>query len=236
MDNKQALQIVKQAFSMLFGKSVSFSLESIYTNFAFDIKLPKKVTDTFTGQETWTANVHGKYFITQTNMMTYDKQKGWMLPKQNVKNLNEILTIWKKINYTTTERQFDSINIAQSDPIYKCENVFHCSDCSDCKNIVFCDGCNNCEFTIASQRTSNSGFCLRVDDSNSCTNSYNVIWSNKISNSYFIQDCNNLHECLFCSHIANKKYCISNMQFDEIEYFTIKKQIILWILDTIINP
>lgn len=27
----------------------------------------------------------------------------------------------------------------------------------------------------------------------------------------------------FCSHIANKKYCIANMQFEEEEYFEIKK-------------
>lgn len=34
----------------------------------------------------------------------------------------------------------------------------------------------------------------------------------------------------FCSHIANKKYCIANMQFEEEEYFEIKKTIISWIL------
>ena len=30
--------------------------------------------------------------------------------------------------------------------------------------------------------------------------------------------------------IANKKYCIANMQFEEEEYFEIKKTIISWIL------
>ncbi len=233
MDNKQALAIVNQSFKMIFGKSNPFSLDTIFSKFAFDIKLPKKVLDSLTSQETWTETIHSNCFITQNNMKIYDKQKGWMLPKQDVKNLKDIIDIWKKINYTTTERQYDCINVSQSDPIYKCENAFRCSDCRSCRNIVFCDGCANCEFTIASQRTANSGFCLRVDDSGSCTNSYNVICSNNISNSFFIQDCNSLHECIFCSHIANKQYCISNMQFEEKEYFMIKNQIVDWILGSL---
>lgn len=51
-----------------------------------------------------------------------------------------------------------------------------------------------------------------------------------ISNSLFIQDSNSLHECMFCSHIANKRYCIANMQFEKEEYFAIKKQVIDWIV------
>ncbi len=233
MDKKQAIEIVNNSFKMIFGKPNPFPLETVFSKFAFDIKLPKKVMDSITGQETWTESIHSNLFITQNNMRAYDRQKGWMLPKQDVKNLKEIIDIWKKINYTTTERQYDCINVAQSDPIYKSENAFHCADCRECRNIVFCDGCARCEFTIASQRTADSGFCLRVDDSGSCTNSYNVICSNNISNSFFIQDCNHLHECLFCSHIANKKYCISNMQFEEEEYFMIKNEMIHWILNTL---
>ena len=63
-----------------------------------------------------------------------------------------------------------------------------------------------------------------------CHNSYNVVCSGKISNSFFIQDCNTLYECMFCSHISNKRYCIANMQFEEEEYFEIKNSIIEWIL------
>ena len=117
----------------------------------------------------------------------------------------DIINLWKKINYTTTERQYDCINVSRCDPIYKCENAFNCADCNNSKNIVFCDGCIKCENMLASQRTTNSGFCLRVDDSSTCSNSYNVICSSNISNSIFIQDCSNLHECIFCSHISNQK-------------------------------
>ena len=100
----------------------------------------------------------------------------------------------------------------------------------NCKNIIFSDGCSDSEYIIASQRTSGSTNCIRVDDSGNCSNSYNVICSAKISNSFFIQDSNSLHECMFCSHIANQRYCIANMQFEKEEYFAIKKEIIKWIL------
>lgn len=105
-------------------------------------------------------------------------------------------------------------------------------DCRECKNTIFSDGCANSEFIIASQRTGKSSYCIRVDDSGSCMNSYNVICSAKISNSFFIQDCNSLYECMFCSHISNRRYCIANMQFEENEYFEIKKQIVNWILSS----
>ena len=153
-----------------------------------------------------------------------------MIPKRNVKNLKEILEIWKITNYTTTQRIYDCINVSQSDPMYTSENVFRSTDCRKCKNIIFSDGCNDCENIIACQRSATSSFGLRIADSADCTNSYNVICSSKIANSYFIQDCNNLYECIFCSHIANKRYCIANMQFEKEEYAIIKKAIVKWIL------
>lgn len=233
MDEKYANQIINKCLSTIFNQKVSFSNDIVLSNFAFDIRLPKKVFDSITGQETWTSNINSNNFITQFNMENYDKENSWSLPKKQLKNLKEIINTWKKINYTTTERQYDCINVTQCDPIYKCENAFRCTDCRNSKNIVFCDGCGSCEFCIACQRSSTCNFCLRVDDSGNCTNSYNVICSNSISNSFFIQDCSKLHECVFCSHISNKKFCIANMQFDEKEYFFYKKYVINWIFNSI---
>ena len=122
--------------------------------------------------------------------------------------------------------------MGQSDTIYRSENVYRCTDCNECKNIIYCDSCANCNYTLASSRSSNCDFCIRTDDSKDCSNSYNVICSNKIKNSLFIQDCFDLYECMFCSHIATKKYCIANMQFEEEEYYEIKKTIIEWILNS----
>lgn len=231
MKDKEALEVIDKIFLNIFNKKNKYSIEEILTKFAFDIKLPQKVFDSLTSKETWAESVNPTKFITQKNMEIYDIKHGWMMKKKEIKSLEDILKYWKKINYTTTERVYESENVSKSDTIYNCENVYRSLDCRKCKNILFSDGCANSEFIIGCQRTGESNFCIRVDDSGECINSYNVICSAKISNSFFIQDSKNLNECMFCSHIANQKYCIANMQFEKEEYLDIKKQIINWILE-----
>ena len=230
MNNNEALNVANKIFINIFGKNNPYTLEELLNNFAFDIKLPQKVTDTLTSKTTWAESINPSKFITQSNMELYDKQHGWMQPKKEINSLDDIIMLWKKINLTTTERVYDSENVSKSDTIYRSENVYRSLDCRECKNILYSDGCANSEFILGCQRTGMSNFCIRVDDSGECTNSYNVICSAKISNSFFIQDCKNLDECIFCSHITDKKYCISNMQFEKEEYFGIKEEIINWIL------
>ena len=232
MDKKEAKLIADKIFISIFEKKNPFTMEEILSKFAFDIKLPGKVLDSLTGEETWAESINPTRFITQKNMEKYDKQHGWIIKKREINSLEDVIKKKKKINYTTTERIYNSINVAESDTIYNSENIYRSLDCRECKNTIFSDGCSNSEFIIASQRTGKSSYCIRVDDSGSCMNSYNVICSAKISNSFFIQDCNSLYECMFCSHISNRRYCIANMQFEEDEYFEIKKQIVNWILSS----
>ncbi len=231
MNDKLALEIIDKIFMNVFNTKNNYSMEEILNNFAFDVKLPQKVYDCLTNEETWASSINPINFITLKNMEQRDISSGWMLDKKNVESLEELINIWKSINMFTTERVYDSVDVVKSDPIYRCEKVYQSTDCRNCKNIVYCDGCANSEYLIASQRSASISFSIRVDDSNDCSNSYNVICSSKISNSLFIQDCFNLHECIFCSHISNKKYCISNMQFEKEEYFEIKKMIVKWILN-----
>lgn len=232
MNDKFALEIINKIFNSIFDKNNSFSLEELLEKYAFDIKLPKQVNDSVTNEITWADSINSGKFITNKNMEIKDSKDGWMLPKREIKNLQELIDIWNSINLTTTERVYDSINVCKSDTIYRSENVYRCTDCSESKNIIYCDSCMNCNYTLASSRSSNCDFCIRTDDSKDCSNSYNVICSNKVKNSLFIQDCFDLYECMFCSHIATKKYCIANMQFEEEEYYEIKKTIIEWILNS----
>lgn len=232
MNDKLALDIVDKIFNNVFDTDNNYSLEELLDKVAFDIKIPKQVIDSTTNEITWADSINSKKFITNENMEKRDKTIGWMLPKKEFSNFQELIDMWNSINLTTTERVYDSINVIKSDTIYGCVNVYRCTDCRECKNIVYCDSCGNSEYLLASQRSSTCNFCIRTDDSRNCSNSYNVVCSNKISNSLFIQDCFNLYECMFCSHIANKKFCIVNMQFEENEYYEIKKAIINWILNS----
>lgn len=232
MNDSKALEIVNKIFNGVFEKENNFSVETLLEKFAFDIKLPKQVNDSTTNEITWADSINSGRFITNKNMSKKDEKTGWMLAKKEIHNLQELINIWNTINLTTTERVYDSVNVAKSDTIYRCENVYRSTGCSDSKNIIYCDSCSNCEFLLASQRSGTCNYSIRCDDSKSCSNSYNVICSNKVSNSLFIQDCFDLYECMFCSHIASKKFCIANMQFEEREYFDIKKTIIKWILES----
>jgi len=232
MNDKFALEIINKIFNSVFDKSNSLSLDKLLEKYAFDIKLPKQVNDSITNEITWADSINSGRFITNKNMEIKENKEGWMIPKRDINNLQELIDIWKSINLTTTERVYDSINVCKSDTIYRSENVYRCTDCNECKNIIYCDSCANCNYTLASSRSSNCDFCIRTDDSKDCSNSYNVICSNKIKNSLFIQDCFDLYECMFCSHISTKKYCIANMQFEEEEYYEIKKTIIEWILNS----
>lgn len=230
MNDEKALDLVNKIFISVFNNKNNYNLEELLEKFSFDIKLPKMVNDSISNEITWADSIHSGKFITLSNMEKKDVSEGWMLKRKDFSNLQELIDIWNSINFTTTERVYDSINVIKSDTIYRCENVYRCTGCSDSKNIIYNDSCGHCEFLLASQRSFACTFCIRTDDSKNCSNSYNVICSNKIINSFFIQDCFNLNECMFCSHIANKKYCIANMQFEEDEYFEIKKTIISWIL------
>ncbi len=232
MNDARALEIVNKIFKGVFDKDNNYSLDELLEKFAFDIKLPKQVYDSTTHEITWADSINSNRFITNTNMEKRDKTVGWMLPRKEVNNLQELVDIWNTINFTTTERIYDSENIAKSDTIYRCENIYRSTNCSDSKNIVYCDSCESSEFLIASQRSTTCNFCIRCDDSKDCSNSYNVICSNKISNSLFIQDCFDLYECMFCSHIVSKRFCIANMQFEEQEYYEIKRLIIEWIMNS----
>lgn len=231
MNDNKALEIINNIFKTVFDRSNNYSLDEALEKFAFDVKLPKQVNNFTTNEITWADSINSGKFITNKNMTKKDETEGWMLPKKDINNLQELIDIWNQINLTTTERVYDSINVSKSDTIYRCENVYRSTDCSDSKNVIYSDSCSNSEFILACSRSNTCNFCIRCDDSKDCSNSYSVICSNKISNSLFIQDCFNLYECMFCSHIASKKFCIANMQFEKEEYYEIKKLIIQWILN-----
>ena len=231
MDENKTIEVVNKIFDMVFERKNNYNLKEILEKFAFDIKLPKQVNDSTTNEITWADSISSGKFITNSNMEKIDNEKGWMLPKKEINNLQELIDIWNTINLTTTERVYDSMNVSKSDTIYRCENIYRCTDCSDSKNLVYCDSCGNSEYLLASQRSGTCTFSIRCDDSKNCSNSYSVICSNKVSNSLFIQDCYDLYECMFCSHIASKRFCIANMQFEENEYYEIKEKIVDWILN-----
>jgi hypothetical protein len=228
MDTKIAQATLDKIIGQIFGYQNPFTLEQFQAKYAFDVRLPQQVTDTTTGQITWSQSPNPSKFITTENAwnrLDWDKR-----PKRDLKTIEDIIAAWNEVNYTATERLLDSVNVAESDNIYGSENVYRSQDIHGGKNILFSDGVNDSESVVAGQRSNTLSYCARVEDSNSCSNSFSVIWSKKIVNSFFIEDCGDMYECMFCSHISNKKFCIANMQFEEAEYRVLRDLVIRWIL------
>jgi hypothetical protein len=230
VDHKEAQKILDKIIGQIAGYQNPFTLEQFLQKYAFDVELPVQVNDSTTGEATWTQSVNAAKFMTLTNARARGKGDDWMPKKRPLHSIEDILSVWNEINYITTERQIDSINVAESDNIYSSENIFRTQDVVNSKNLVFCDGLMSCEYVAASQRSRNSNYCARIEDSKDCSGSFSVSWSGRVVNSLFIQDCGDLYECMFCSNLKGKKFCIANMQFEEQEYRKIRDMVVRWML------
>ena len=228
--DQQLKEILDKIVGNVFGYQNPFTIEKFMEKFAFDIRLPKQAYDSTTNELTWAQSLAPSKYITMQNAKKKSSGTDWMIEKRPLESIADVLAAWSETNYTTTEREIDSINVHESDNTYNSQNVFRSQDVHGSKNVAFCDGGFNLEYVAASQRSNTSVYSIRLEDSKECSNSFNVIWSGKISNSMFIQDCYDLYECLFCSHITSKKFCIANMQFTEEEYRKVKKLVVEWIL------
>ena len=133
MNDAKAKEVANKIFQNIFNQDNIFNLDQLTEKFAFDVKLPKRVMDSTTNEEAWANSVTSGRFITQENMKKRDNTISWLLPKQRISNMQDLINIWKTINLTTTDRIIDSINVSKSDAIYSCENVYRSADCRDCK-------------------------------------------------------------------------------------------------------
>lgn len=230
MNDDAAKQILDKTVAQIFGYNNPLSLEQAIKKFAFDIRLPQQVFDNTTNEETWTRLTGAPKYITQDNTTKRANIDDWMLPSRQLNGLEDILAAWSETNMTATERKIESTNVARSDSVYNSENVYQSHDVTFSKNVLFCDSVQKSEFMVASSRSQASSFCIRLEDSRDCSNSFNVVWSGKVSNSLFLQNCYDVQDSMFCSHIASKRFCIANMQFEEAEYRRLRDIVVRWIL------
>jgi hypothetical protein len=230
MTSQEAKAVLDKIVGQIFGYQNPYTLEQFVQKFAFDVRLPAEVHDSTTGEPTWASSTNPTKFMTLDNSRKRAEVDDFMLPKRPLNNIQEILAAWNETNYTATERQIESINVHESDCIYNCENVYRSQDCSQSKNILFTDSGHHSESIAAVQRSKNITNSIRVDDSQNTDSSFSVSWSNKVSKSFFINDCFDVMECMFCSHIAGKRFCVANIQLEEAEYRKLEAEVKKWIL------
>jgi hypothetical protein len=230
MTPQLAQEILDKIVGQIFGYKNPLTLEVFMQKYAFDVRLPQQVNDSTTGEVTWAGSTNPSKFITMENARARSEEADNLMPARPLPNIPALLAAWNETNFMSTERQNESINIAESDDITRSENVYRSQFIVDCKNVLFSDGCHNSEFMAACQRSQKSTFSIKVDESQNVTNSFFVTWCNKVGNSFFINDCFDVTDCMFCTNIAGKQYCVANMQYEEAEYRRLKDMVVRWIL------
>lgn len=235
MTNSEAQKLLDKIIAQVFGYRNPMTLDQFMAKFAFDIRLPQKVNDSLDGSVTWAQSTNPVKFVKLKNARDLEiggasAKTDYLRPKRSLGSIEDIMNAWGEINYTTTERYKDSLNVAESDNISYSENIYRSQDIRKSKNILFSDGLSSSKFIVAGQRSVDLTFSIRVDDSGNVTNSFNVSGSGNITNCFFMHDTADMQDSMFCTNIKGKRFCIANMQYEESEYLKLKDIVVRWIL------
>ncbi len=235
----------------IWGRPSSISsLEEAKDKLAKDIPLPIPVHDHLDGGEVY---ITSPYFHFYTHLNRYSSLKNLIKfqaaskkqleEKMPPSQPQEIINRWLKQLIYAGNKALNSNNIANSDNIYGSSDIYNSSHIFNSRKILFSRQLFKSQFVAASYNGEVISYSMRISESINCSYSFEVSWSNKITRSMFIHDGADLYECMFCSHIRSKRYCIANTQLSQSEYFHIKKQLISYLsannwtnLWTLINP
>ena len=230
MNNQKAKEISDYIFQDVFNRENAYSLIELKKKFAFDIPMANKVKCALSGENTWSFSAESEIVASQKAVADRFKKDEWIRKGQPLNSIADVFKSWREINYITGEKYISSKEVAESDGIYNSIAVYGSVSIFDSKNIIFSYKIFDSNYLLASRDDSSCTLGLRVKESIYCSSCFEVSWSNKVSKSMFIHDSFDLYECLFCSHLRSKKYCIANMQFEKEEYLKIKKMVIDWII------
>lgn len=230
MNNRKVKEISDYIFKDIFNKENTYSLIELKKKFAFDVPMADKVKCALSGEDTWSFSAESDKIASQKAIAEIFKKNEWVKKRKLLNSIEDVLRAWKEINYITGEKYISSKEVSESDGIYNSVFVHQSVAVFDSKNIIFSYKIFDSNYMLACRDNSSCTLGIRVKESIYCSSCFEVSWSNKVSRSMFIHDSLDLHECLFCSHLRSKKYCIANMQFEKDEYLRIKKMVVEWIL------
>lgn len=230
MDLKKTKQIADYIFKDVFGLANPYSLVELQKKFAIDIPSAQKVRCALSKVDSWTISAKEEKIASQEVIVKRFKIDEWMRKRKTLSSIDDILKSWAEINYITGEKYINSQDVAFSDGIYNSSSVFQSVSIFDSKNIIFSYKIFDSNYLLASRDNSSCTLGIRMKENIFCSSGFEISWSNKVSRSMYIHNGFDLYECLFCSHLRTKKYCIANMQFEKEEYVRLKRGVIEWIL------
>lgn len=227
MDAGKAKEIVDFVFKDIFSRDNPYSLEEIRKRYAFDMDIPDKVKDSVSGKDIWSIKRTGVSTMSMQSSAELRKKIEYPKPKK-MEDLDDIFKFWKDSAYFIGDRHIDSLDIAESDSVFGSSSIYKSAKVHSCQKVVFSEDNSNCKQIVGCRFNNAATACIRVLDSAFVTSSFAVMWSKKVTKSMYVNNCYDLYECLFCSNVDTKKYCICNMQFTKEEYMPIKEMVIDW--------
>ncbi len=193
--------------------------------------LPSKYKDP-NGKEAWLVRRTGEKVMLWENWVQQDKLGLGIRPKADLKNMNDIFKVWNDISFSIGGRAENSTEYVESDNVYYSTEVYCCSKIISSQKCVFCVDVVNDRYCVACSYAWNSTSVIRALDSRApLSQSFALNWCGRISKSMYLSNCMDMYECLFCTNMRGKKYCIANMQFTKEEYEPIKQMVIDWTID-----
>lgn len=221
--------IADTIFQDVFDIQNPYSLDQLRQKFAFDIPRAKKVKCALSGKETWSFSDEGNKIASPQAIEDRFQKDEWMRKKIPLHSIEDVLHAWEEIQYIRGEKYIDAQDVFESNGVYQSRSVYHSISIFNSSNIMFSYKLFDCSSMFGCRDSSSCTFGIRIKESVYSSSCFEISWSSKISKSLYVHDGFDLFECMFCSHLRSKKYCIANIQFGKDEYMRIKKMMIVWI-------
>ncbi len=231
MDEKAAKKIVDYTFKDVFGRDNPFTLEQIKEKFAFDILLPVKAKDTFTGKDAWIMKKIGNKVKVWEEWGKTPPGGDPTMPKEKIKDMDDLLGHFNNIFYTIADKAWEAKDYSETDNIYLASEIYHCSKVIRTQKAAFSAEINDSKYGVACYYIYNCTSVIRAFDSSYCTACFNVAWSEKSSRCMYLNNCTDMFESMFCANLRSRKHCICNMQFEKEEYAKVKEMVVDWTLE-----
>jgi len=96
-----------------------------------------------------------------------------------------------------------------------------------CDDSMYCNRVSGCKFTHDSYICYNTEFGYENVYCRDSNRLFFSLESEACLDSYFLYDCRNCSDCILCTNLRNKNYCIENVQYKKEEYLKKKNELAL---------
>lgn len=127
----------------------------------------------------------------------------------------------------TQTRGINNVNSPYGNNIDNCKDCYLCFDSSGLENCGYLYDCGTgCKYSYDGVFSGDLELSYESIDSGTLFNCSYAIWSGHCHDSSYILSCSDVKNCLGCTNLAHKEYCILNRQFTKEEYEKIAPKIL----------